>query len=168
MKYPLSTHNTSVTFHAVNTFLPAHPPSEQNNINFSSDVRQLLCLIKLPPRLMFENQTVYEYFHSLYIILRLSLWKSAIRRYWPEPGRSSEICRDSDSGSGRASGVLADHDLSSVCPHPAPSCQQLSEPEWSVELLQHSQAPVCRLQSPLKPVPRLPPPSTHQPPDGEH
>ena len=45
----------------------------------------------------------------------------------------------------------------SLCPHPAPSCQQLSEPEWSVELLQHSQSALCRLQSPLKPVPRLPP-----------
>ena len=39
----------------------------------------------------------------------------------------------------------------SLCPHPAPSCQQLSEPEWS------NSSSVCRPQSPLEPVPRLPP-----------
>ena len=155
-------------YYNVNSFLylVAHPyvPStgertEDYNINFSSDVRQLQCLIYQASPSSYVGKADGLWIFPLYkVFLSENLTKDTNRSLRDVQRYAVVVCWLIMIWDERceARGVRW-----SLCPHPAPSCQQLSEPEWSVELLQHSlQAPVSTETSSEA--------ATDQPPDGEH
>ena len=134
-------------------YQPTHPPPLHWR-DFSSDVRQApLSYIKLPPRLMLENLNIST-LQSLYlysVFLQENLPQPDTNRGLREVHRYAVVSLSWLSMIYYSSVVWGGH---SVLTRHRPVNNYQSR---SVELLQHSQSPLCRLQSPLKPVPRLPP-----------